>query len=189
MTFTPVEALSGQLQRAQINAALGDIGDAAFGVLASDYTLTSTTNAQKLFNWSTNGAVTLPAGRYLFDALFEIDTMDATSGNAAFSFAGAATLADVRGIVVGGDATAIRTTVAGLSGQFFVTATQASMVTATAGTAMAARISGGFNVTAAGTVIPSVALVTATAAVVKAGSFFVVRKVAADGAATFGDWS
>lgn len=159
-------------------------------VLASDYTLTSSTSEQKLFNSSTNGRLTLPTGRYLFECGLYITTMSATSGNAAFDILGAGsatmgtTLYSVNGID-NSTPTSTGTTTGSLSA---AAQSAASMVTAGTGTGLRADIRGIFTVTAAGTIVPSITLVTANAAVVKAGSYFSCRRVMADSQSYVGNW-
>jgi hypothetical protein len=150
-----------------------------YGHLQADYTLTSTTAAQKLFNWSTNGALTLPTGIYRFRAMIYLTTMSATSGNAAFGIrgAGTATIARVLYHVTGFDNSSPLNAGARGGSAAIASASPASMVTAGTGTGLVALIEGFFDVTAAGTIIPSIALVTAAAAVVKAGSFFECERV------------
>jgi hypothetical protein len=58
----------------------GGAATAAYGVLQANYTLTSITTAQKLFNWSTNGALSLAAGTYRFTCSLLLTSMSATSG-------------------------------------------------------------------------------------------------------------
>lgn len=161
----------------------------AYGQLISDYTLTSQTAAQKLFDFSANGALTLSTGRYLFRAIIYLTGMSATSGNAAFSFAGTATLANILYHVTGIDnSTPLNAGARGGSASV-TSASAASMVTAATGTGLVAIIEGMVNVTVTGTVIPSIALVTAAAAVVKAGSFFECIRVGDTGSNTQGSWS
>ena len=52
-----------------------------FITLTSTYTLTSQTAAQKLFNSSTNGAVTLAVGTYYFECFFSLSSMSSSSGD------------------------------------------------------------------------------------------------------------
>ena len=159
----------------------------AYGQLEADYTLTSTTNVQKAFDWSSNGALTLATGRYAFECGLFLTGMSATSGNAAFSLAGTATIAPVQMHVIGADNADVNIPT-GLAGLVVdSTATPASMVTAGAGTELRALISGTFAVTAAGTIIPSIALVTAAAAVVEAGSYFRCERMGA--ASIQGSWA
>jgi hypothetical protein len=160
-----------------------------YGQLTSDYTLTSTTAEQKLFNFSTNGAITLATGRYRFRASLYLTTMSATTGNASFRLAGTATLANILFQAVGLDSTT-PLVAAGRGGSASVTAAgPASMVTAATGTGLVSDIEGIINVTASGTVIPSIALVTAAAAVVKAGSYVEFLRIGDTGSNTQGSWS
>jgi hypothetical protein len=67
----------------------GSGATAAYRLLQANYTLTSVTTAQKLFNWSTNGALTLAAGTYRFTCSQLITSMSTTSGSAKFDLKGA----------------------------------------------------------------------------------------------------
>jgi hypothetical protein len=163
----------------------------AFVRLAADYTLTSQTAAQKLFNVPSTGAFTLAANSlYFFDALLSLDTMDATSGNALIDLlgAGTATLATQLWTVVGLDATT-QTTAAALSGGLFAAAAAGNVVVAATGTALSLRLNGMLTCSVAGTMIPSIGLTDAAAAKVKAGSFFRIYRAGAASATSFGAWA
>lgn len=162
-----------------------------YGHLQADYTLTSATAAQRLFNWSASGALTLPTGVYRFWSMIYLTTMSATSGNGSFQLlgAGTATLARVLYDVVGIDSTTPLNAAAKAGSASVTQNSVASMVTAGTGTGMVASVRGYFDVTAAGTIIPSIALVTAAAAIVKAGSFFECERVGATAAAASAGWS
>lgn len=158
--------------------------------LTANYTLTSSTAEQKLFNASTNGRLTLETGAYRFECLASISSLSATSGNGAFDIlgAGSATLADVLYYSVGVDGnTATAATQTGstmIQGQ-----SPASQQTAGTGTTWNFRNTGTFEITAAGTIVPSVTLVTAAAGVVRAGSYFACWRIGASAAATLvGQW-
>ena len=157
--------------------------------LASNYTLTSTTASQKLFNTTTNGALTLATGTYEFEALIYVASMSATSGNATVSIlgAGTATLTGIMQQAIGGDNATPTNAVA----QGGAVSTTASTQTATAGTATNLYVSlrGTFRVTASGTIIPSISLTTAAAAIVQAGSYFKCAKIGESGDNTKGSWS
>ena len=160
-----------------------------FGQLAANYTLTSATTVQKLFNWSTNGALTLATGRYQFRAVIYVTGMSATAGNAAFSLAGTATLAD-RIINALGVDSSTPLSAGAIDGSATITsATVASMIPAGVGTGMFVEIGGMFNVTVGGTIIPSIQLVTAAAAIVQAGSYFECVRIADTGVTTLGTWT
>lgn len=163
----------------------------AFVQLDAAYTLTSTTSAQKLFNASTNGALTLATGWYLFDAVVGITGMSVTSGNAQFQLlgGGTATLGGVLYHQVGVDGSS--GAAATQTGSWSVASNSAASIsTAGTGTALLLDIRGSFEVTASGTIIPSIALVTAAAASVVVGSSFRCRRTGAAGAnRTQGTWS
>ena len=73
-----------------IDLSGGSGATAAYGVLQANYTLTSATTAQKLFNWTTNGALSLAAGTYRFSCSLLLTSMSATSGSAKFDLKGGA---------------------------------------------------------------------------------------------------
>lgn len=165
------------------------VDDEYYGVLQSAYTLTSTVSQQKLFNWSANGALTLPTGTYRFDMGLSITGMSATSGNAAIGLlgAGTATLATIRYFAYSADTGSFPAA----ADMFSSTSANTAAFTAqgTTATSLAACFSGVFDVTASGTIIPSVTLATAAAAAVGAGSYFRCRKMGPTATATVGPWS
>lgn len=153
----------------------GAAATAAYGVLQANYTLTSVTTAQKLFNWSTNGALTLAAGTYRFTCSLLITSMSTTSGSAKFDLKGAGSAVfgkmsmqdfGSRGTVAVGGTTATSGTASD------VPASGGVLATAATSAALRASIHGTFEITTAGTIIPSIALDVAAAAVVNAGSYF-----------------
>lgn len=160
-------------------------------VLDAAYTLTSTTSAQKLFNNSTNGALTLPTGWYIFDSVIGLTSMSATSGNGQFQILGGGTavLGGVLYHTVGIDGNS--GTAATQTGSWSVASSSAaSVVTAGTGTALMMHIHGSFEVTSSGTIIPSIALVTAAAAIVSVGSYFRCKWVGASNSnVSVGSWS
>lgn len=158
----------------------------------ADYTLTSTTSEQKLFNQTTNGALSLPTGFYRFNCWFYLTTMSATSGNAAFDpiGAGTAVCSDFAYDSYGLDNNTQPNAVLAISGVGSVTQQSgANVVVATTGTGMRVRIQGVFRIDTAGTIIPSISLVTAAAAVCKAGSNFIIEKIGESSENTVGDWT
>lgn len=160
-------------------------------VLSSDYTLTSATASQKLFDASANGAVTLVSGFYTFRAVLLVDSMSVTSGNAAFDLkgAGTATINNILYQATGKDS-AVAANPNALSGSTSVTSLSAgSIVVAAVNGSLDVVITGTFRVTNTGTVIPSIALVTAAAAVVKAGSHFTVKRLGPITSNTVGNWT
>lgn len=157
----------------------------------SSRTLTSSTTEQQLFNGSTNGAVTLPVGVYLFRCQYYISGLSATSGNLAFDILGAGTatvgtpLYHVVGIDGNSNTAATQTGSTSTNAQ-----SPASAVTAGTGTATGQHITGTFEVTASGTIQPAVTLVTASAGTVAAGSYFLCEPMSAsETLAYIGPWS
>lgn len=162
-----------------ISAVADDFSGPEYWVmLASDYTLSFTTATQKLFNTTTNGALTLGVGVYEYRCVFRLSSMSATSGNCGFNFLGAGTAtisATSFSYTTGQDN--LTTSTAAQSGKYFPQSTAtAPMVTASTATDLAAVVRGMFRVTAAGTIIPSVNLSNAASAVVTAGSFFICKR-------------
>jgi hypothetical protein len=164
-------------------------------VLDANYTLTSTTASQKLFNASSTGAVQLQPGVYIFQGLIYITSMSTTSGNAAINIVGAgtATLDSILWTLTGADTstpTAVTTT-----GYSWVintgNASPASGTLAETGSQWAVWFQGVLRMTNYGTLIPSVSLVTAAAAVVNKNSYFYIDALGTVGnvtatASTFG---
>lgn len=172
-------------------AALAPFGPTYYGVLTSDYTLANAGSQQKAFNWSGNGALTLPTGYYRFNAMLYVTGMSATSGNLAFAIkgGGTATIANIFYHGVGID-DANPLTAGTQTGSFSTTdGSAASIVTAGTPAALGVNITGVFNITVTGTIIPSITLVTASAATMKAGSFFVCEYIGATGSNTSSGWS
>lgn len=172
-------------------AALMDRAPHYYGVLTANYTLSNSGSQQKAFDWSGNGALTLPTGYYRFKAMLYVTDMSATSGNLAFAIkgGGTATIANILYHGVGID-NANPLAAGSQQGSFSnADGSAASIITAGTPTALGVEISGVFNVTVAGTIIPSVTLVTAIAAVMNAGSFFWCEWIGATGSNTSSGWS
>ena len=163
----------------------GVMGSEQVVVLAAAYTLTSQTAAQKLFNSTTNGTVTLPVGTYQFECMYSLTSMSTTSGSFGFALGGTfagSQMWQARAVVAAATtATSEQSTVN----------TAANTTLATAGTAGAGRafIRGIIRVTTAGTAIPQVSLTVAAAAVVGVNSYFKVSAVGNGTVATVGNWS
>ena len=159
--------------------------------LHASYTLTSSTSQQKLFNESTNGAITLPAGKYWFDCELSLSSMSSTTGNGLFDLLGAGTATFGAGLfnAIGIDATTATTAVAQTGSWDNSKASPASMVLAATGTSMNAKLGGMFDLTAGGTLIPSITLVTASAAVLAAGSYIYFKRLGEVGENYRGPWS
>jgi hypothetical protein len=168
----------------------------SFTMTQSAYTLANNTSLQKIFNGSTNGALTLVTGTYVFELMLYITGMSATSGNVTFSLVGAGTAtigAAARSLMqsVGVDNTSPAGALAlnGFGVQGSIGSITPLQIAGT-GTALASRIHGAFDMTGGSTLIPSVSLATAVAtAQVLAGSYLLIRRVAPTATATVGNWS
>lgn len=173
---------------------VSEVNAGAMIYLDADYTLTSTTDPQQLFDTTANGRLTISeTGLYEFDAMVWLTSMSSTSGNAKFNLigAGTATLDNQIMTAIGVDAStptvANNHTGAWAIGSSILGGAAGSVFGGTS-TQMPAIFRGVFKVTAAGTLIPSVELITAAAAVVEAGSYFRLRKLAAAGVNSVGNW-
>lgn len=154
-------------------------------------TFTSNTLQQAIFNSPAAGTLTLETGTYLFECLLTMDTMSATSGNGKFSLnsGGSATVGSILYMILSFDA--LNNTLATISGNSQITATQTITNHATAGTAAGATllVKGTFEVTGAGSIIPSYAQTTGAAAVVKIGSYFRCHRIGSTTVASVGQWT
>lgn len=165
----------------------GSSGPYAAMILASNYTLTSTTAAQKLFNLGTSsgGAITLAAGIYRVYTQLYITGMSATSGNGTFNILGAGT-ATISGSMrhsIGIDNTT-PTNAGTQTGAFSLNTSTNNMATNATGTSVAVTIQGLMVVTVGGTIIPSIALTTAAAAIVRAPSHIIIEQVSSSSGTT-----
>jgi hypothetical protein len=154
-------------------------------VLASAFTMVSQTGAQKMFNSTANGALTLPIGTYIFECEFSLTALSATSGSFGWTLGGSATF--TTGWTAIADKVAL---VTATSPQMsYNTAANTALTTPSTATAGYAKISGVIRVTVAGTVIPQISQSTASAAIVGANSFFRCRPAGNATVATVGNWS
>jgi hypothetical protein len=169
---------------------------AGFTMTQAAYTLANNTASQRIFNGSTNGALTLTTGTYVFELMMHITGMNTgTSGNVTFNLVGAGTAtigAAARSLMqsVGVDNSTPGNPVAlngfGVPGQ--INGITPLHITTT-GSALSSRIHGAFDMTGGSTLIPSISLTTAAAAVVQPGSYFLIRRIANTATATVGSWS
>lgn len=156
--------------------------------LTSTYTLTSQTAAQKLFNSSTNGQVTIQgSSTYFFDGFFHLSSMSATSGSFGFALGGTAVLSSQQWHTAALKATTLTT--AATMQTTFNTAANTTLVTASTSTAGICHVWGKIIVTTGGTLIPQVSLGVAAAAVVGIGSYFHIWRAGSNTFTTMGAWS
>ena len=149
------------------------------------YTLTSQTAAQKLFNVSTNGAVTLVAGTYEFECVFSLSSMSSSSGSFGFALGGGATFTQYWW----SNANKATLATAASGAVTYNTAANTALVTANTNTVAFARCGGILVVATGGTLIPQVSLGVAAAAVVGIGSYFKIRALGDSAATSSGNWS
>ena len=148
--------------------------------LLNDYTLSSITTAQKLFNVGTsgNGAFSLDANSlYEFEMFVYLDNLSTTSSNFSFQILGTATYSNIL----------LKTEAikqAFITGSIFngiITATTSyQLVTNSTASTGFIRITGSFRTSSAGTFIPSILLSVANAANVKKGSYAKIKNIGSD---------
>jgi len=153
------------------------------------YQFTSTVAAQKIFNGTANGRVTLPVGAYTFTCMMYLTGMSATSGNGSFSLvAGSAVISSFLMNAVGMDTNDIRGQ-GNKTGSFaYSNAFQTNTVSTGIGTEVAIEITGSFEVNTAGTVTPSFALTTAATPTLSIGSYIEFVYLGLDSSTYSGNW-
>lgn len=147
----------------------------------ADYTFTSTTAAQQMFNATTNGEVGIGIGTYEFETDFNMTGISATSGT--FGFA----LGANNGLVIGSQgwyAIAMKSTLAteAATVSTYNVAANTALTAAGTGTVGWAHIKGVFRVTTGGNLQPQVSFSTITGGPtpsVKINSWFKVRMLSA----------
>jgi hypothetical protein len=151
---------------------------------AAPWTIASTTSPQQIFNATTNGTITLPAGVFFFDCQFDMTSMSATSSAFGFQFGGTAVIgrqkwfAEAQKGVTGGGQ---------LAG--FYAASAASICIATTATNGWAKITGKLRIDTGGTLIPQVILGAAAAALMSIDSYFRIWQVGGSAVTNVGNWS
>jgi hypothetical protein len=161
--------------------------------LTSAYTVPSSiTTAQKLFNATTNGAVTLAAGTYIFECFFTLSGMSTTASTSnyfGFALGGTATIA---GQVWESEANKAALATAASAVNTVNTAANTNIGTTGASNSSAtgwAKIWGKIRVSASGTLIPQFSLGVAATATVGADSYFRIWPWGASTVTTVGNWS
>lgn len=157
LSTTPVASAleydGNMVQLVQGPALRGALKSEAFIRQSATYTLANSTPAQKLFNSSANGAVTLPIGSYHFEGLLYLKATAASTAIPTILLAGTATKT---GLVV-----LIHSISTGSTVQQVYTENPATGIAAQSfggGTVQIIRITGHLVVTVAGTVIPQISL-------------------------------
>jgi hypothetical protein len=160
-----------------------------FTNLSGTFTLTNSTSAQKLFNATANGALTVAASTtYEFECEFDITGLSASSHTVQFGFGGTATFTSLK--YVADSNTGAQGTLAAWQTLVSTSAAATSLMAAGTTTTFQARIRGTLRINAGGTIIPQITQLTASAAaVVGANSFFRIWPVGSNVVTNVGNWS
>lgn len=162
-------------------------------LLTADYTLSDIPSAQKAFNGSTNGAITVGAATsYMFEAVYLITNTGTTSHTWAVLFGGTATLTS--GAMLAQGVTNTSSAVAAVSQGYTTDLTTAYVVTSASTSAtenVTVKLSGIVRINAAGTFIPQVKASAQPNGTEKmlANSFFRMWPVGINTVASVGNWS
>jgi hypothetical protein len=150
--------------------------------------LTTSTDAQKIFNATTNGAVTVGSGTYFFECQAAITGLTTgASKNVGFGLTGTATMSQKWWLIgkSGNNLDIFAASVMSYSNAF------STLVTASTGSTFFYNAQGKIIVTASGTVIPSIQVLNnnATAATLANASYFNLYPVGSSVVAFVGNWS
>jgi hypothetical protein len=155
----------------------------------SSRTLTTSTAAQKIFNETTNGAVTLSPGSYFFECNYAIITAGTLSKTVGFGFGGTATISTQAWLARGKH----NGTLAGTQGASAVYRTAASTAIANGSTLATfnAFIKGKVVINASGTLVPNIHIPAnnATAAVLQEDAYFRIYPIGSSVVGSVGNWS
>jgi len=168
-----------------------------FQSLTADYTLTDSASAQKAFNASTNGALTVAASTaYDVDAVYYGTNTGTTSHTWGVLFAGAATITAAGTNLFVQAYTATSNALTAVSGIYIVGAAISSVTAVTAASTSATenvviKIRGRININGGGTLIPQVKFSAQPNGTEKvlAGSFIRLWPVGAGTVTNVGNWS
>ena len=151
----------------------------------SAYTLVSQTAAQKLFNSTPNGQITVAAGLYRFHCQFSLSALTGTSG---FGFALAGT-AVMNATWYSAGAKGSSAAVAGQQTFNQGSLANTALVTTSASPNGFVDIEGQIIVTTGGTIQPQVSLPVAAAAVVGVDTIFEIWPIGSPTAVSVGNWN
>lgn len=179
------------------SAAFSIASDVLFCSLTADYTLTDGASAQKAFNASTTGAVTLAGSTaYDVDMLLIGTNTGTTSHTWGILFGGTATITAAGTMLKVSAYTATSNALTAESGIYIVGAGISSVTAVTAASTSATenvsiRVRGRININASGTLIPQVKFSAQPNGTEKilAGSFISLRPVGTSTITTNGAWT
>lgn len=169
-----------------------------FCVLTSNYTAVDQAAAQKIFNSSTNGALTVAASTsYLFECMFTIANTGTTSHTWAFLFGGTATFTGCfyQALVRTGTTSAATLTALSSLEAAVATATVLTAASTSATEFVTVLLKGVIEINAAGTIIPQMQASAQPGAsgtpgvTVLAGSYFRCSPLGTSTVAAVGNWS
>lgn len=168
------DAFTSFYQFAGDGGAFGVCAAEQYQTLLNSYTLTNSTALQKLFNASTNGALTVQANtNYDFECEFDITGLSASAHTIGFSLLGAGTAVFTSLKYKADSNTGAAGTLAAWQSLISTVGTATVISASVTTTTFQAFIRGTFRVNTGGTIIPSVQMNTAAAAaVVSANSWF-----------------
>jgi hypothetical protein len=162
-----------------------------FTCLSASYTGSNVATAQKVFNATANGAITLAASTtYEFEGLYNISTTGATSHQLGVLFGGTATLTSIAYTATSTNGTTAATSAASVTFASVATVTNVTAAVAAA-TNSTVFLKGTVRVNAAGTFIPQFQYSAAPGAapVVAANSYFRLIPVGSNTVTNVGNWS
>ncbi len=164
--------------------------------LSADFTLANSGGtAEKCFNSTTNGALTLPANSgYLFEWQVALTNTGTTAHTWALLFAGGASLTSGMGIAQSWTAAAASNALAAVSQIYSTTLGSALVLTASSTSATEFAIMtyrGVIRINAGGTLIPQIKASAATTGTAKvlANSYIRLTPIGTDTATSLGNWS
>jgi hypothetical protein len=185
-----------RLRRVDSAGTIWPVSDIFIMALSADFTLANSGGAaEKCFNGTTNGAITLPANSaYQFEWQVALTNTGTTSHTWALLFAGTATLTSGMGIGQSWTAAASSNALAAVSQIYSTTLGTALVLTAASTSAtefvtMAYR--GVIRINAGGTLIPQIKASAATSGTAKvlANSYIRLTPFGTDTATNLGNWS
>ncbi len=152
-------------------------------------TLTTSTLSQKLFNETTNGAVTIGSGTYFYDAGFAVTGLSSVAATSfGFSFGGTATISR-QVIIVQGKQSAALDSLIQPSLNYLTAASTVALAASTEPT-RASLLNGKLVVTSSGTLIPQVQIpANNTTAATLVDAFFRIWPMGSSAVGTVGNWS
>ena len=162
--------------------------------LSADYTASNVNTAQKIFNASTNGAVTLPGNTtYVFEMVLQIQTTGTTSHNISLLFGGTATLTSIRYDGTTSNSASDTTNTTGVTRRSWNAATANQLFTAAVASASYTHIlvKGEVRINAGGTFIPQFQWSAAPGgtSTVRQDSYILMVPVGSGSVTTLGTWS